>query len=139
MQKHSDSTLCVTVLTVFPVLLKFILLLFIGLRGGFFYVPVLLGGAFAVQAALASCDDCPTVFIPCGNDGEKVFKITLVTLSIVGFAGSRLATLGAIIAVIIVYGYCRKRMCLSGFTAGAISTAGYFTEWILLACGLLLI
>lgn len=139
LQKHSDSTLSVTVLTVFPVLLKFLLLLFIGIAGGFFYLPVLLGAAFAVQAALASCEDCPVAFIPYGSEGEKYFKIAMVVLALIGFAGCSMATLGATVAAILIYFHFRKRMCDSGFTAGAISNAGYFAEWILLAVGLLLV
>ena len=125
------------ILNLFPMMFKFIILLFIGLSGEMLYFPVLLATAFALQAALAGSDDCSNEFIPAGENGKKYFLITLIVMGITGIIFCRLGCVAAIAAAFGLFFVFNKKMIREGFSANGISSAGYIGEWALLAVGLL--
>ena len=125
------------ILNLFPMLIKFIILLFIGLAGGMFYFPVLLATAFALQAALAGSEDCRTEFIPSGENGRKFFRIALIVLAIIGFIFCRVGCIAAIAVAFALFFVFNRKMVREGFTPAGISSAGYIAEWTLLIAGLL--
>lgn len=125
------------ILNLFPMMIKFLILLFIGLAGEMLYFPVLLATAFALQAALAGSEDCRTEFIPSGEDGMKYFRITLIVLGIIGVILSRIGCVAAIAAAFALFYFFNRKMVREGFTPEGISSAGYIAEWTLLVAGLL--
>ena len=139
LQNHENSDFTRNILMIFPVMLKFIILLFIGMWSGRFYFALLLSGAFALQAVLASSENCRNQFIRFDDKGMIVFRLTLV---VIGLAGFILCTIGAIGAIAIVCGLFilfNKKFTEEGCSADAISRAGYCAEWALLFTGLLLL
>ncbi len=139
LQPDENRDLLRNILNLFPMMFKFIILLFIGLSGEMFYFPVLLTTAFALQAALAGSEDCRNEFIPSGEEGKKYFLITLIVLGIVGIIFCRLGCVAAIAAAFGLFFVFNKKMIREGFSAAGISSAGYISEWALLAVGLLLL
>ena len=125
------------ILNLFPMMIKFLILLFTGLAGNMLYFPVLLATAFALQAALAGSEDCRTEFIPSGENGIKYFRITLIILGIIGLIFSRIGCVAAIAAAFALFYFFNRKMVREGFTPEGISSAGYIAEWTLLAVGLL--
>ena len=139
LQNHENSDFTRNILMIFPVLLKFVILLFLGMWAGRFYFALLLSGAFALQAVLASSENCQNQFIRFDDKGMIVFRLTLVAIGLAGFI---LCTVGAIGAIAIVCGLFilfNKKLARDGFSADAISQAGYCAEWALLFAGLLLL
>lgn len=137
LQSNENRDLLRNILNLFPMMLKFIMLLFIGLAGGILYFPLLLAAAFALQAAWAGSEDCRTEFIPSGENGKKYFCITLVVLGIIGLLFCRMGCVAAIAAAFGAFFIFNKKMSREGFSAASISSAGYISEWILLAAGVL--
>ena len=70
LQTAENHDLLRSILNLFPMMLKFIILLFIGLAGNMLCFPILLATAFALQAALAGSDDCPVEFIPADENAK---------------------------------------------------------------------
>lgn len=138
LQNPDNRDFARNILNIFPVLLKFALLLFIGLAGGTFYLALLLAGAFALQAALISSEDCTTEFVPVNDASVIIFRSALVVLGIIGFALCRLGAVGAVAVVCGLYIVYNRKFVREGFSADGVSRAGYVAEWLLLTAGLLL-
>ena len=127
------------IMNIFPVLLKFAILLFIGLAGGTFYLAILLAGAFALQAALVSSEDCQIRFIPSDDRSIVIFRVVLGIIGVAGFIFCRLGTIGAIAAGCVLFIIYNRKFAAEGFSAEAVSRAGYVAEWTLLGIGLCLL
>ncbi len=138
LQDHENSDFTRNTLTIFPVLLKFVILLFLGLWCDRSYFAMLLAGGFALQAALASSENCSTQFIRFDERGIIAFRITSVAIGIIGFIFCSMGTIGAIAVVCGLFIVCNKKLSEDGFSADSISRAGYLAEWALLFTGLLL-
>ena len=139
LQNHENSDFTRNILMIFPVLLKFIILLFLGMWGGRFYFALLLSGAFALQAVLASSENCQNQFIRFDDRGMIVFRLTLVAIGLAGFILCTIGAIGAIAIVCGLYILFNRQLTREGFSADAISRAGYCAEWALLFTGLLLL
>lgn len=139
LRNHENGEFIRNVLTIFPVLLKFAILLFIGLTGKYFFFAAIICGAFTLQAALISSEDCPVKFVSADERAVKVFRWTLVILAIIMFLLCRAAAVGAVAAVCLLYIIFNRIMRQNGFTVAAVSHAGYIAEWVLLVTGLLLL
>ena len=137
LQTAENHDLLRSILNLFPMMLKFIILLFIGLAGNMLCFPILLATAFALQAALAGSEDCPVEFIPAGENAMKFFRVTLIVLGITGLIFCRLGCVAAIAAAFGLFFIFNKKMIREGFSASAISSAGYISEWTLLIVCLL--
>ena len=124
-------------LRVMPAVVKLFALIFIGWNGGFFYLTLVLTGAFGIQAALGLSADCTTEFFDRGEKAVKFFRTVLIVFLVYSFIFSRLGTLTAVLICIAVYALSLKRLKNSGFSGSSISLAGTAAEWSLLAGGLL--
>ena len=139
LRDHENAEFIRNVLTICPVLIKFAILLFVGLTGKYCFFAVQLGGAFALQAALISSEDSHVQFVPSNPRALTVFRVTLVVLALIAFIFCRVGTIGAIAAGTILYMICNRKLTGDGFTAASVSRAGYIAEWVLLGVGLLLL
>ena len=137
LQPEENRELLRNILNLFPMMFKFIILLFIGLSGEMLYFPVLLAAAFALQAALAGSDDCRKEFIPAGENGKRFFLVTLIVLGIISIIFCRTGCVAAVAVAFGLFFVFNKKMIREGFSASGISSAGYIGEWALLAAGLL--
>lgn len=124
-------------LRVMPAVVKLLVLIFIGWNGGFFYLTLVLTGAFGIQAALALNADCTTEFFDRGENAVKFFRTMLIVLLVFSFVFSRVGTLAAAVICGAVYMFSLKTLKSSGFSGSSISLAGTAAEWCLLAGGLL--
>ena len=138
-QYEGNTDFVRNVMNVFPVLLKFAILLFIGVSGNTFYLALVLSGAFALQAALVSSEDCPVKFVPVDDCSIVIFRMVLVMTALVGFIVCRLSAIGVVAAVCVLFIIYNRKFAREGFTADGISRAGYIAEWILLGIGLCLL
>lgn len=120
-------------LTFLLLLLRFVLLLLLAYGGAMWYLPLLLTGAFSIQAFLAISPDAMRPLLPEGFHTRRDLVIALILIAVTGFIISPLLTLTAVAATALVYiaqsGRCRRE----GFSAANISRAGYIAEWSLLA------
>ena len=87
---------------------------------------------------MASCENCPTQFIRFDQRGIVAFRITAVAIGIAGFILCNIGTVGAIAVVCGLFIVYSKKLSENGFTADAITRAGYLAEWALMLTGLLL-
>ena len=139
LQHEGNREFIRNIMNIFPALLKFAILLFIGLAGGTFYLAILLSGEFALQAALVSSEDCRIRFIPADERSVVIFRVALVLVGVIGFIFCRLGAIGAIAAVCVLFLIYNRKFADEGFSAEGVSRAGYIGEWILLAVGLFLL
>lgn len=129
----------ISILLLLPGMIKFVILLLLGLSGKYFYIVVLLTAAFAFQVALVLNEECPAAFVERGETAVRNFRVTVCILGVLCFLGSRLGTLAALVVVFAGYNVAVKRLKLDGFTASNISFAGTIAELLLLIAGLLTI
>ena len=129
----------VNLLMLLPGMIKFVILLLLGLSGSFFYIAVLLTAAFAFQAALVVDEECPLEFLDRSDTAVKIFRGTLIVLGILCFACCRLGTVVALVVVLAGFNITMKRLKNDGFSAENISFSGTLVEMFMLLAGLLAI
>lgn len=122
-----------------PGIIKFAMLLLLGMAGYYFYFAILLTAAFGFQAALVLDDECPINFLIRNERSIKIFRVTLIFLGLFCFTGSRMGTLAALVVTLFAGKMAIKRLKKNGFTADNISFAGNITEIFLLLAGILTI
>ena len=136
---NENRDLLRNILNLFPMMIKFLILLFTGLAGNMLYFPVLLATAFALQAALAVCEECEVRFIPEVPAGRNIFYTFLIAAGVISFIISIVQTLAVVAVVAVLFLVFRQKLAASGFDADGINFAGGVTEWSLLAAGLLIL
>ena len=127
------------ILMLLPGMIKFVILLLLGLSGKYFYIAVLLTAAFAFQVAIVLSEECPAAFVERGEKAVRNFRITVIILGVLCFLWCRLGTLAALAVVFAGYNVAVKRLKRDGFSASNISFAGTLAELLLLVAGLLTI
>jgi hypothetical protein len=122
-----------------PWLLRFVLLLIIGVMGCKWYFALVIAGGFAMQALVATGIECRVSLLPDTPEARRMLIIVSAVIAVITFPFCRLETALAVVVFAGLYMFFAKRI---GEFAGEeavekISNYGCITEWALLFAGIL--